>query len=155
MNKKAQMFNELILLAETKKVKKGGGLAAVLKLIQDMTDFENSIQECMDAQDISDYKSKIQGFLGDIDKMHEVLFEMAKTGIQAMRTERSQIVEQPKSEMDEKPAPAATPPPEVKEEPVSEPRTFTLDELKKEMEKASPPSSAKPIKVPEAPQKPV
>jgi hypothetical protein len=153
MNKKSLMFNELILLAETKKVKKGGGLAAVLKLIQDMTEFENSIQECMDAQDIADYRSQIEAFLADIDKMYETLFNMAKTGIQSMRNERGQILEEPEGQMDEKPAPAATPP-EVKEE-VASPRTFTIDELKKEMEKVSPPSSSQPIKVPQAPEKPV
>ena len=107
MSKYEKMFNELLLTAETKKVKKGGGMAAVLKLISDLTEFENNIQEAIDAQDIADYKTQIQAFLTDIDKMYTVLFDMAKTAIQSMRSERVQFEQEVEQipERQQEPAP--------------------------------------------------
>ena len=80
-------FNELILTAEKNK-KKGGSLAATTKLIQELTEFEEKIQECVDAQEISENKEKIEAFLKDIDKMYEVLMEMTKNTIQSLRQQR-------------------------------------------------------------------
>ena len=64
-------FNQLILLAEKKK--KGGSLGAVLKLVQDLTEFETKIQECAEAQEMLENKEKIESFLQDIDRMYETL----------------------------------------------------------------------------------
>jgi hypothetical protein len=80
-------FNELILTAEKNK-KKGGSLGAVFKLIQDLTDFEEKIQECVDAQEIAENKQKIEEFLADIDKMYATLLDIAKGGIQSLRKQR-------------------------------------------------------------------
>jgi hypothetical protein len=80
-------FNELILTAEKSK-KKGGSLGAVFKLIQDLTEFEEKIQECCDSQEMTENKEKIEAFLMDIDKMYEVLLGIAKGGISSIRNER-------------------------------------------------------------------
>lgn len=127
MNKYASQFNEIIVLAkEEKSKKKGGSMAAVLKLVQDLVEFEGNIQEAMDAQEMSENKTKIESFVQDIDKMYEVLLGMAKESIQAMRSERSMPVQEDVEEkMDTPPAPA-----------VSEPTTanFTADDLRKQMD---------------------
>ena len=80
-------FNELILTAEKSK-KKGTSLSAVLKLIQDLTDFEEKIQDCVDSQEIAENKQQIESFLGEIDKMYKVLLGMAEGSIQSLRQQR-------------------------------------------------------------------
>jgi len=85
MNKQ---FNELIVLGE-KARKRGGSMAAVFKLIEELLDFEEKIQACMDAQEMTENKSKIESFMSEIDKMYDVLFEMARGGISEIRNERS------------------------------------------------------------------
>lgn len=80
-------FNELILTAEKSK-KKGTSLSAVLKLIQDLTDFEEKIQDCVDSQEMAENKQQIESFLGEIDKMYKVLLGMAEGSIQSLRQQR-------------------------------------------------------------------
>ena len=64
MNKYASQFNELIVLAEKEKTKKkGGSMAAILKLTQDLVEFENNLQEAIDAQEMSENKSKIEALV--------------------------------------------------------------------------------------------
>jgi hypothetical protein len=144
MKKYASQFNELIVLAAEKEKgkKKGGSMTAVLKLVQDLAEFESNIQEAIDAQEIADNRVKIEGFLTDIDKMYEVLLEMAKASIQAMRTERSRPVESVE-QMDEAPAPATKAPEQSQ-------TSFTADDLRKQLE--SNPSSPVSITVPRPPR---
>jgi len=92
MKKHASEFNELIVMAEKAK-KKGGSMAAVFKLIQELLDFEEKIQECVNAQEIVENKSKIEAFMGEIDKMYDVLFEMARGGISNIRNQRNGVIE--------------------------------------------------------------
>jgi hypothetical protein len=143
MKKYASQFNELIVLAEKEKTKKkGGSMAAVLKLVQDLAEFEGNIQEAIDAQEMAENRTQIEAFLKDIDKMYEVLLEMAKTSIQAMRTERSMpVIEEPTEQLDPPPAP-----------PVNEPESlrFTTEDLKKQLD--TKPSVTAPLTVPKAPK---
>lgn len=126
-NKYASQFNELIILAKEEKTKKkGGSMAAVLKLVQDLSEFEGSIQEAMDAQEMSEHKSKIEGFLKDIDGMYEVLLVMVKEAIRAMRNQRSMpIPEDGEAQMDAPPAPAVSEPPST---------SFSTEDLKKQLD---------------------
>lgn len=94
MKKYASQFNELIVMAEKAK-KKGGSMAAVFKLIQELLDFEEKIQECCNAQEMAENRSRIESFMGEIDKMYDVLFEMARGGISNIRDQRSGIVKGP------------------------------------------------------------
>ena len=140
MNKYASQFNEIIVLAkEEKSKKKGGSMAAVLKLVQDLTEFEGSIQEAMDAQEMAENKSQIEAFLADIDKMYEVLFNIAKAGIQAMRSERTNPVQE---------EPVETPSPDVAE-PKSD-TTFSASDLQKQMDMK--PKSPVVLNIPKVPQ---
>jgi len=80
-------YNELIVLADKSK-KKGGSLGAVFKLVQDLTDFEEKIQDCINAQEIQENKQNIEAFLEDIDQMYTTLLDIAKGGIQELRSQR-------------------------------------------------------------------
>lgn len=144
MQKYKKMFNDLLLTAETKKIKKGGGMAAVLKLISDLTEFENNIQEAIDAQDMSDYKTQIQAFLTDIDKMYEVLFGMAKTAIQSMRSERGQLEQDIEQNLGTQPAEIT---PEIASEKPEDVRLMSTDDLKNALK------SVPGVKIPEPPKK--
>lgn len=142
MKKYASQFNEIIVLAEKdKSKKKGGSMAAVLKLVQDLAEFESSIQEAMDAQEMSENRSKIEAFLQDIDRMYGILLDMAKSSIQAMRAERSQPVIEESEQLDTPPDPATQEP---------EPTKFSTEDLKKQMETR--PSSPIAITIPKAPK---
>jgi len=143
MNKYASQFNELIVLAkEEKSKKKGGSMAAVLKLVQDLVEFEGNIQEAMDAQEMADNRSKIEAFVQDIDKMYEVLLGMAKDAIQTMRSERSMPVqEEGEEQMDAPPSPAVN-------EPAS--TSFSAADLKKQMDMK--PKSPVVLNIPKVPK---
>jgi len=93
-------WNELIVMAEKAK-KKGGSMAAVFKLIQELLDFEEKIQECCNAQEIAENRSKIESFMSEIDKMYDSLFEMARGGISNIRDQRSGIIADPEAEVEE------------------------------------------------------
>lgn len=143
MNKYASQFNELIVLAKDEKSKKkGGSMAAVLKLFQDLTEFEGNIQEAMDAQEMADNKSKIEGFLKDIDQMYEVLLGMAKDSIQAMRSERyAPVQEEGDEQMDTPPSPATSEP---------SPTSFSASDLQKQLDMK--PKSPVVLNIPKVPK---
>ena len=108
---KVAAFNELIVLGEKVK-KKGGSMAAVFKLIQELLEFEEKVEECAQAQEMSQNKQKIESFISDIDSFYDVLFEMARGGISDIRNQR-QIggvdgVEEAEGEVVEREAPQET-----------------------------------------------
>lgn len=143
------MFNEMIILAkEEKSKKKGGSLAAIFKLIQDLTVFEENIQECIDAQEMTQNKGTIEGFVNEIDKMYEALFNIAKSGVQVMRSERNKPMVENVEEVEK-----------VVEDPVLEPSpapsiesstTFSANDLKKQLE--TKPSAPITLTVPQTPK---
>jgi hypothetical protein len=146
MNKYASQFNELIVLArEEKTKKKGGSIASVLKLVQDLAEFEGNIQEAIDAQEMAENRTKIEAFLNDIDGMYEVLLDMAKATIQSMRSERNQpILEEGVEgmEMDAEPAPATREP--------KDDTKISIDNLRKQLD--SKPTAPVQLTVPQAPR---
>jgi hypothetical protein len=141
-NKYAKVWNELTITAEKTK-KKGGSLASVFKLIQDLIEFEEKIQEAINAQEVSTNKSQIEGFLTDIDKMYEVLLTIAREGISAARNERTMAQETVTEEGEEGEV--------VRTEPKSEPQTdtrITEESLREQLGKIKKPS----ISIPNAPK---
>jgi len=147
MNKYAKQFNELIVMAEKegKSKKKGGSMAAIFKLIQDLAQFEENIQEAVNAQEMAENKSQIESFMGEIDKMYEVLFNIGKNAIQAMRAERNQpeIAESEEGIVDVQPV-------ETLPEPMaSRTSSFSADDLRKQLELKNP--SPVGLTVPKAP----
>jgi hypothetical protein len=135
----------MVLAEKEKSKKKGGSMAAVLKLVQDLAEFEGNIQEAIDAQEMSENRTQIEGFLADIDKMYEVLLGMAKESIQIMRSERSQpMIEESEETMDAPPAPAT-------KEPESLGARFTAEDLRKQLD--TKPSATAPLTIPKPPAK--
>lgn len=143
MNKYASQFNELIVLAEKEKTKKkGGSLGSVFKLVQDLIDFEENIQEAVNAQEMAENKSKIEAFLVDIDKMYDVLLGIAREGIAAARSQRA-VVEQADGaeEAVSEPAPKVQPESDTK---------ISTDGLKKQLEMK--PKSPVSVNIPSVPK---
>jgi len=143
MKKYASEFNELIVLAEKEKTKKkGGSLGSVFKLVQDLIDFEENIQEAMDAQEMSENRAKIESFLADIDKMYDVLLGIAREGIAAARSQRSAVeqVEGVEGGVSE-PTPEAVPESDTK---------ISTDELKRQLEMK--PKSPVSVNIPSVPK---
>lgn len=73
--------------------KKGGSLGAVFKLIQELAEFEEKIEECADAQEMAENKEEIVAFIGQLDQMYKSLFKMAESGIRSMRSNRGNSVD--------------------------------------------------------------
>ena len=96
---------------KTKKTKKGGGVAAILGLAKDLMDFQDKVNACCEAQDLTEIKQKIESHADALAKMYEDLLDIAKTGVKAIR-ETSEQPENPNADitsdehMDAPPAPA-------------------------------------------------
>ena len=78
-------FNEMIILAKDNK-KKGGSLAAIFKLIEELLEFEDKIVECAEAQEMGENKERIEALKTETGKMYDTLFEMAQGGVESYRT---------------------------------------------------------------------
>ena len=127
MKKYAKMFNELILLSEKKK--KGGSLGSVFKLIQDLTEFEEKIQEAINAQEMAENRATIEGFLGLIDQMYESLLNIAKSGIQSLRSDRAIMGDQNEGEEGQEEEGEAVKEEVVEDVPAERPRTITREDI--------------------------
>jgi len=77
--------NIITIAGEDSKKKKGGGTNAVLTLMKELGDFQNKVESCIDAQDISDRRNQLEIFYEKLDEMAEVLLEMAAEGIKSKR----------------------------------------------------------------------
>jgi len=84
---KNKIFNDLIVLAEEKKVKKGGSLKSVLQLIESLSSFQEELENCIASQEMAQNKEKIQSFMPNIEAMYDALFDIARTGVKSMRQE--------------------------------------------------------------------
>ena len=92
-------FNEMIILGQDKKSKKGDGINAALKLMQDLRDFQGKVDTCVEAQMISENKAKIEQFNAYVDKMYNTLLEIASGGIRAIRNGQEPVEEEVKREV--------------------------------------------------------
>jgi hypothetical protein len=70
---------------------KGDGVNAVLVLMKELRDFQERIEDCLEAQDIQEIAAKIQGFDNHLDDMYAVLLEIASTGITSKRKDRAGV----------------------------------------------------------------
>ena len=89
--KSNNQHQDIFMKLSEKAKKKGGSMGAVFKLIQDLAEFEEKIEECASAQEMSENKEKINVFVSDLDKMYEVLLGMAKEGISSLRNNRKSM----------------------------------------------------------------
>ena len=93
---------------KTKKVKKGGGVAAILGLAKDLMDFQDKVNTCCESQDMTEIRSKIESHAESLAKMYEDLLDIAKTGVKAIRENANpnMINDETEGQMDAAPAPA-------------------------------------------------
>jgi len=81
------MDNIITIASENGKRKKGGGTNAILTLMKELGDFQDKVESCIDAQDISERREKLGVFYDKLDEIAEVLLEMASEGIKSKRKE--------------------------------------------------------------------
>jgi len=84
-------YQDIFVKLSERSKKKGGGLSAVFKLIQELADFEEKIEECARGQEITQNRETIDGFISDLDRMYDALFEMARGGISDIRDNRGKL----------------------------------------------------------------
>lgn len=77
--------NNILRMAE-KTVKKDDGIKSVLSLLQDVRDFKDKIDVCLEAQSEVETRQRIERFQGDIEKMYTELLSIAGGGIKDIRT---------------------------------------------------------------------
>ena len=70
------------------KKNKGDGINAVLTLMQDLREFQEKVETCIEAQALADNKDKIEEFDQHLDSMYDALLEIAGGGIKAIRQKR-------------------------------------------------------------------
>lgn len=87
-----------------KKGKKGSGVSAVLGLMQELITFQEKVDATVEAQDITENRTKITEHAKALEGMYKSLSEIAAGGVRAM----GQSVAQPN--MDEEPQPEMTNP---------------------------------------------
>lgn len=68
------------------KRKKGDGINAVLTLMKEMREFQERVEECIEAQDVAEHKGKIEEFNNYVESMYEVLLDIARGGLRRERT---------------------------------------------------------------------
>ena len=74
-----------VLVIEAAQNKKGGGVHAVLSLLQDLMAFQDKVSAATEAQDLGDNMQKLEQFSQSLGQMYSSLLEMAKGGVQAVR----------------------------------------------------------------------
>jgi predicted nucleic acid-binding Zn-ribbon protein len=90
----------MIVLGESdKKDKKGDGINAVLKLMQEIRDLQDKIDTAKEAQSIIEHKTKIEEFDVYVEKMYKTLLDLASQGIALMRN-KPEIVKNPEPKIE-------------------------------------------------------
>jgi len=79
------MGNIITIASENTKKNKGDGVNAVLTLMKDLRDFQDKVEACIESQSLTDNRDKIEKFYEGLDKMAEVLLEIAEGGIKSKR----------------------------------------------------------------------
>jgi hypothetical protein len=77
--------DNILVLAGT--AKKGGGVNAVLSLLQDLIAFQDKVGSTIDAQDLGENKQKLEEFQTRLGEMYESLLDMARGGVRSIRQE--------------------------------------------------------------------
>jgi len=82
--------NNVLILTAADKGKKGGGVNAILSLLQELIAFQDKVSSAVDAQDLGENKRKLEEFQTRLDEMYGSLLEMAKGGVRSLRQEPKQ-----------------------------------------------------------------
>lgn len=66
------------------KKKKGDGINSAIGLLQELRNFQEKVEACIESQDIAENKSKIQEHAQSLDAMYKALIEIASNGVRSM-----------------------------------------------------------------------
>jgi hypothetical protein len=80
---------------EGDKVKKKngkGGVYSILGLLQEMTIFEQKVEDCMESQDIASIKAEVESVLNALIESEKKLVQIVQSGIGAMRQKPEQSI---------------------------------------------------------------
>ena len=85
-------YKDIYVTASDKKLKKGGedGINSVLVLMKDTRDFQDKVEATLEAQTNPEQRAKIEAFYDDIEKMYQVLLDIASNGIKKVRKQDTQ-----------------------------------------------------------------
>ena len=84
-------YTDIYVTAGDKKGKKGeDGINAVLILMKDTRDFQDRVEAALEAQSSPEQRAKIETFYDDIEKMYQVLLDIASNGIKKVRKQTTQ-----------------------------------------------------------------
>jgi len=100
------MGNIISIAGEGSKKKKGSGFNAVLTLLKELSDFQDKVQVCIDAQDIAENRQRLEIFDDKLDEVAQVLLEMAEAGVRSkkrMDALHDDVTENPESEVLDQP----------------------------------------------------
>ena len=124
-------YNDIFVKAEVgKEGKKGEGMKAILVLLKDISDFQTKIEQCIEAQEISENRDAIEEFDSYIDEMCVKLLDMVREGMRSMRNRGFEdLQDEVNADTDEV---------EIEEEP------SVIDEIEPVIESKSSPTVTKP-----------
>jgi len=85
--------DNILVFAAT--AKKGGGVNAILSLLQDLIAFQDKVGSAVEVQDLGENKQKLEDFQARLSEMYESLLDMAKGGVQTIRQPQVEESEEP------------------------------------------------------------
>ena len=96
-NKNIELWSSDNILYTTAatKVQKGGGVNAILGLLQDLLAFQDKVSGTAEAQDMNENRQKLENFQSNLGKMYEELLEMARGGVRSIRQDPEQETKHP------------------------------------------------------------
>lgn len=77
--------DNILVIKEAKAPQKGGGVSAILGLMQDLLAFKEKVGATADAQEMAEIKSKLEQLGSNLDSAYETLIGIAKGGVQSIR----------------------------------------------------------------------
>ena len=75
-----------------KRTGKGGGVYSILGLLQEMTVFEQKVEDCMEAQDVAANKTEVENVLNALIESEKKLVQIVQSGIGSMRQKQEQVM---------------------------------------------------------------
>lgn len=76
--------NDQILVQADKK-KKGDGIKAVLTLTQELREFQEKVESCLESQSLEEIRSRIESFDDALNEMYNELLDIAKGNVKSLR----------------------------------------------------------------------
>jgi len=104
MKKEVQsQFNQMIVLAEDKRAKKGNGINSILKFMSETIDFNDKLNACIESQDMAENKAILEKYSQMIEELYTGLSGIASGGIKSLKEDQGGQVDVEKKQRSEDP----------------------------------------------------